>query len=728
MNKLKINLENCFGIRKLEHEFDFSKKNSVLIYAPNGVMKSSLAKTFACIAKDDKKDKPRDLIYPERKSKYEIFVDEKPIDPNSIFVVDPDREINTDDKISTFLASKELKNRYDEIHGELEKSKGEFLKKLKEKSQSSDCESEVISTYKENDKDDFFTCLLHIENEINKTHTLYTFRYNDVFDKKGNVVKFIDKNKELIQQYFNQYKDLLEKSFFFKSNNDGVSFGTFQANQLLDSVADDSFFYAKHKLILSDNREITSKKQLQQIVNDEITKVLNDEKLKESFDKIDKAIGGNAELRAFKSVIEKDKTIIPLLLDYVDFKKRVWYGYFYSLREATSELIKVYKAKIENLTELLKEAKKENETWKNIIDIYNERFFVPFVVSIKNQEDIILKQETANLAFMYKDKNGEPVEKHRDELLTVLSKGEKRAFFILQFLFEVEARKKAGNDNIIILDDIADSFDYKNKYAIIEYIKDLNDNNKFKQIILTHNFDFYRTLDYRLNLTSSVFMAIVNQDCSINLQRGEYRRDVFEKYFTNKATDKKIFVSLIPFVRNIIEYTKGSDSDEYNKLTSCLHIKSDSKDLLAKDICEVFKNNISHCKDLEIPDFENDKIIDLIKTVADKITKESPVNEILLENKLVVSIAIRLITEEFLIQKLNGNIDLDAITSDQTRNLISAYKKHCSDHDILSALDHVNLMTPENIHVNTFMYEPLIDMSINHLIVLYQDIMGCCRS
>ena len=31
-------------------------------------------------------------------------------------------------------------------------------------------------------------------------------------------------------------------------------------------------------------------------------------------------------------------------------------------------------------------------------------------------------------------------------------------------------------------------------------------------------------------------------------------------------------------------------------------------------------------------------------------------------------------------------------------------------------------MTPENIHVNSFMYEPLIDMSDDHLRKLYADV------
>ena len=33
-------------------------------------------------------------------------------------------------------------------------------------------------------------------------------------------------------------------------------------------------------------------------------------------------------------------------------------------------------------------------------------------------------------------------------------------------------------------------------------------------------------------------------------------------------------------------------------------------------------------------------------------------------------------------------------------------------------------MTPENIHVNSFMYEPIIDMSDDHLRKLFVDVKG----
>lgn len=84
--------------------------------------------------------------------------------------------------------------------------------------------------------------------------------------------------------------------------------------------------------------------------------------------------------------------------------------------------------------------------------------------------------------------------------------GEKRALYILQILFEIEARK--GQDIILIFDDISDSFDYKNKYAIIEYFYDIKAATNFKSIVMTYNFDFYKTLGSRLGLPkNNIFMA-----------------------------------------------------------------------------------------------------------------------------------------------------------------------------------------------------------------------------
>lgn len=725
MEALEVTLENCFGISKFEHTFDFSDNNCVLIYAPNGMMKSSFARTFECISKDDKKSVPCDRIYPKRKTNCIIKCDGNPIEPKSIFVANAESDIVADNRITTFLASKELKEKYDNIYQELDKAKSDFLVKLKGISKSTDCESEVISTFQTAETDTLFSCLLSIENIIRKAHKFYDFRYNDIFDKKGNVKKFLDKHKDLIQQYFNDYQGLLSHSKFFKSNKDGVSFGTYQASALRDSVADEAFFLANHKIKLSSGKEITSAEQLQSIIDAEITKVINDDKLKSTFDKIDKAIGNNSELRAFKAVLERDNSIIPQLMTYNEFKKLVWYGFLCKLTDDATVLINTYKSKTAILNDLIDKAQKESRTWETIIDIYNKRFCVPFMVEIKNKADVILKQETANLIFKYKDgRSEEPVEQPKETLLKILSRGECRAFYTLQILFEIEARKHNLEDSLLILDDIADSFDYKNKYAIIEYLADLCKDKKFKIILLTHNFDFYRTVASRLNLKKSVFMAIHDTNGGIKCKMGQYRKDVFH-HFSKRANEKRVFIGLLPFVRNIIEYSKGEQSTEYISLTNCLHIKNGSETISTDDICQLYRSYIHNCNNLNI-DFGATLITELILQEADVIANENPlIDEILLENKLVLSIAIRLRTEQ-LILKLISEIDTSEIPSNQTRVLIERYKQSDDPNPkILSILDKVSLMTPENIHVNAFMYEPLIDMSAMHLITLYNEVKEC---
>ena len=46
MEKLKLDFENCYGIKKLVQEFSFKDDNIIVIYAPNGTMKTSFADTF----------------------------------------------------------------------------------------------------------------------------------------------------------------------------------------------------------------------------------------------------------------------------------------------------------------------------------------------------------------------------------------------------------------------------------------------------------------------------------------------------------------------------------------------------------------------------------------------------------------------------------------------------------------------------------------------------------
>tara|TARA_R110002074_G_scaffold77037_2_gene174905 strand:+ start:160 stop:504 length:345 start_codon:yes stop_codon:yes gene_type:complete len=103
-----VSMKNCYGIDSLTHEFDFSNNNMpVLIYAPNGVMKTSLAKTLRGYTEGKK---PEDIFFPERESSFSIVnQDGEALNTDSIFVIDSIDEKYQSKRISSLLASEDLK-------------------------------------------------------------------------------------------------------------------------------------------------------------------------------------------------------------------------------------------------------------------------------------------------------------------------------------------------------------------------------------------------------------------------------------------------------------------------------------------------------------------------------------------------------------------------------------------------------------------------------------------
>ncbi|MDY0930733.1 hypothetical protein [Chryseobacterium sp. CFBP8996] len=714
MKLLNIDFENCFGIGKFKHEFDFEESNSYIIYAPNGTMKTSFAKTMQMISTNEK---PKDLVY-TKKSKYQILTDGNDIARNSILIINAeDNTFDATNRISSFIASKELKERYESVYEALNVAKAELLKKLKAISKSNDCEGEYIGSFRESTNENFLDILQkHVKDfkdEINKI----TFRYNDVFDTKGNVKKFLIKHDGLLDEYVTNYNNIISNSRLFKLTSDN-SFGTYQANVIMKSIEDNSYFDAGHTFVLEDGTKIQNSKELETLYQEELDKILADETLKKSFDKVDKAIGANVELRAFKKVVEEDNSLLVHLKNYDEFKQKAWTSYLSEIKDDAEALSELYELKKKELEVILNEAKKEVALWKSITDKFNARFYVPFEVTIGNQQDIILKQETAYLEFSYKDKNEVSIKQTKDNLLNILSKGEQRAYFILQFLFEIESRKQLEETSLLIFDDIADSFDYKNKYAIIEYISELHSSHNFKLLILTHNFDFYRTLSSRLDLSKHSYMTTKDQNRKINLVPGLYTGTIFKEYL-KRPHDPKVFISLIAFVRNLIEYSDSAKTEECKTLTNCLHQSDDAQNIKVRDVKNIFKNKISKLKNAKF-DFEDDiSIQDFIFSVTETIIQEQAINEILLENKIILAMACRLKMEKYLIAKLPGFV---LNIYHQTRSLSNDYKLKFPTSKNLILIDKVNLMTPENIHLNSFMYEPLIDMSVFHLIDLYKEI------
>lgn len=89
--------------------------------------------------------------------------------------------------------------------------------------------------------------------------------------------------------------------------------------------------------------------------------------------------------------------------------------------------------------------------------------------------------------------------------------------------------------------------------------------------------------------------------------------------------------------------------------------------------------------------------------------------------------AIRLKAEKFMLDYLNIT-DTSEFDKNQTRSLFNMFKVNSNENKDIEILERVAIMTPENIHVNSFMYEPLLDMSDDALKDLYSDVLDLIDS
>ena len=124
---------------------------------------------------------------------------------------------------------------------------------------------------------------------------------------------------------------------------------------------------------------------------------------------------------------------------------------------------------------------------------------------------------------------------------------------------------------------------------------------------------------------------------------------------------------------------------------------------------------------------ETELIYDIIMVEADKIMD---VEKLEIESKLILSMAIRLKAEKYMKEKIlsnapNGNDVINYIYSKKNQSawMIKAYRKYIND-GVMNILELVAMITPENIHLNSFMFEPILDMSLKHLYNLYQTVKG----
>jgi uncharacterized membrane protein YkoI len=380
--------------------------------------------------------------------------------------------------------------------------------------------------------------------------------------------------KKAIGDYIKKYNELLAASTYFKK---GV-FNYYNAAQIAKQLADNGFFAAKHTVNLNaaEKREITTQKELEDLIACEKDAISKDKDLRKKFAEIEKLIQKNVTVREFEAYLLDHEDLLTKFANMAEFRQEIWKAYIDARFDHYRTLLEKYQAAEARRREIQEQAEKERTQWEEVIDIFNTRFVVPFKLQAANKVDVILgQQEILSLGFIFSDGIDQaPVD--RAALLQTLSTGEKKALYVLNVLFEIEVRKKAAQDTLIVVDDIADSFDYKNKYAIIQYLMDISECPHFRQIILTHNFDFFRTVESRFVGYKNCLMAS-KTGTGVALEKAAGIKNVFIKDWKIAFyADAKKKIASIAFMRNLMEYTRGSTDPGYVKLTSLLHWKPDS--------------------------------------------------------------------------------------------------------------------------------------------------------
>jgi hypothetical protein len=715
--KLKLELTNCYGICRLSKELNFLKSptnNGInSLYAPNGTLKTSLAKTFKDI---ETGEMTKDLIFPERITSRDIKIDDVEIAPEQVMIIDSYNESYSSQQISTLLVNESLKQEYEAALKEVDGKRKAFMNSLVKVSGKRDIASLLCDAF-DKPKKALLDLLTDLSNQPFPDYTQYCkFKFADLFNPR--VIELIssgDFNRELVE-YVDTYDKLISRSSVLSK-----SFNHHRASIVTKSLNENGFFDASHTVNISvdgEKLEVSSREDLHQLLQEEQEKVIQSPELKEKFSRVDGMLK-NKDTQAFRDFIAEHQ---ELLVDYQNlstFKQNVLLGYLQSQYSAWNELVDTYKTTQELVSNIIQQALEQKTIWETVVETFNERFKVPFKLSVVNQDEVILNGAAPAVQFEFNDGRGEVERVTHSSLIKALSQGEKRALYILNVLFEIEVKRQDSQNILIVIDDIADSFDYKNKYAIVEYLRDIAKEEHFNMLLLTHNFDFHRIVSSRLGAKRQNRHIAIKSPDEILIVQERYQKDVFTTWKQNLSTNESYLLASIPFTRNIADYC---GHDDYSvSLTSLLHLKPDTMDIKVSDIQALYRDIFSDLASLELPNVD-EIVFDKIMLHSDHLIAENQ-DSPELECKVVLAMAIRLRAEQFMISKIADDEFVTAIESNQTRQLFDKYLDYFPDElDAISLLDQVNLMTPENIHLNSFMYEPILDMSARSLYQLYEEV------
>lgn len=396
MNQLSIELQNCYGINKIVKEINFrTNDKTCVIYASNGTMKSSLANTFKDIVNGEE---TKDLIFKDNTTLRSIKKDQKDIQPDEILVIEPYVESFASENMSKLLVSSKLKKEYDNILLDINKFKDELMRKIKSLSKITNAEEEFIKYFSANEDDDILSIFEKIYNEklIEENVLFDHIKYKDCVNDDVKNALMDPVVVQALGEYVEKYDEMMKDSEIYVP---GVYDDT-RADQVLKSLQSNNYFKAHNKIALKNGKVLTEDEYKQEIEAVE-NRILNDKKIKENYKVIDKALTKKASLKNFKDSLTSNQKIIPYLVNYNIFVQKILLNYLYKCKLEFTNFISVYAKNKKTISDIIQKAKEEKTIWEEVTKLFKERFSVPFEIYVENQKDVILKEDSLSLKFIY---------------------------------------------------------------------------------------------------------------------------------------------------------------------------------------------------------------------------------------------------------------------------------------------------------------------------------------
>src|SRR5690625_3082752 len=214
-DKLTVNLKYCYGIQRLVKKFDFSKliksksvNSAYAIYAPNGLMKTSFAKTFSDLSNGQE---PKEERF-GRESFAKVLWGGEPIKPEQIYVLKEEVELNLNaETVSNLLVNQEQKQQYDALIKERNRLQNKLQSELQRASgvRRADIPATMCCDMGTNQN---FVAAVQAALEMDVSDDYSGFKYQDIFDKDAVTILQSPEFLKQAEEFTEHYLSLFEQS------------------------------------------------------------------------------------------------------------------------------------------------------------------------------------------------------------------------------------------------------------------------------------------------------------------------------------------------------------------------------------------------------------------------------------------------------------------------------------------------------------------------------------